>query len=255
MYCAHARLTHLPFSAPTNRVSRHAQPFRQPRRNRQHARNGYEREPRVHQERRSGLRGATTLEAAPTNLQQNQARRWSQRIDDGGQAQSRRQVRAEEPQQNPAQGHLQDASDDARLVVNGMGHSPDQGMEPRSGQHAQTHADQRGKGAARGTRTHSRTTTRVGVSGPDQVSSAEGQHGRHANGTRSIDLMGPTGTLLPNQICDEVRFCRLDKTYKADIKIITLNIVSPEKRLLVLEPLGQTEAEHKYGRALSTAME
>ena len=35
--------------------------------------------------------------------------------------------------------------------------------------------------------------------------------------------------LSPTQICDEVRFCRLDKTYKADVKRITLNIVSPEK--------------------------
>ena len=47
----------------------------------------------------------------------------------------------------------------------------------------------------------------------------------------------------------------MDKTYKADIKRITLNIVSPEKRLLVLEALGQTEAERKYGRAPLTAME
>ena len=50
--------------------------------------------------------------------------------------------------------------------------------------------------------------------------------------------------LLPNQICGRVRFCGLDKTYTADVKRITLNIVSPEKRLLVLE-----EAERKYGRA------
>ena len=49
--------------------------------------------------------------------------------------------------------------------------------------------------------------------------------------------------LLPNQIFDDLRFCRLNKTYKADIKIITLNIVSPEKRLLVLEARGHTEAE------------
>ena len=60
---------------------------------------------------------------------------------------------------------------------------------------------------------------------------------------------------LPNQIGDEVRFCKLNKTYKAEIKRITLNIVSPEKRLLVLEVLGQTEAERKYGRAPPTAME
>ena len=61
--------------------------------------------------------------------------------------------------------------------------------------------------------------------------------------------------LSPTQICNEVRFCRLDKKYKADIKRITLNIVSTEKRLLVLEALGQTEAERKYGRSPPTAME
>ena len=57
------------------------------------------------------------------------------------------------------------------------------------------------------------------------------------------------------QICHEVRFCRLDKTYKADVKRVTLNIVSLEKRLLVLEALSQTESERKYGRAPPTAME
>ena len=60
---------------------------------------------------------------------------------------------------------------------------------------------------------------------------------------------------LPTQMCDEVRFCRLDIKYKADVKKITLNIVSPEKRPLVLGALGQTEAEGKYGRAPPTAME
>ena len=48
----------------------------------------------------------------------------------------------------------------------------------------------------------------------------------------------------------EVRFCKLDKRYKAEVKRITLNIVS-----LVLETLGQTEAERKYERAPPTAME
>ena len=37
------------------------------------------------------------------------------------------------------------------------------------------------------------TTIRVGISGPDQVSSAEEQHGGHANGTRPIDVLGQTG--------------------------------------------------------------
>ena len=61
--------------------------------------------------------------------------------------------------------------------------------------------------------------------------------------------------LSPMQICDEVRFYRLDKTYKADIKRVTLNIVSLEKRLLVLEALNQTESERKNGRPPPTAME
>ena len=66
-YYAHARLTHLPFPASTIRGSRHAQPLRQPRRNRQHARNGHEREARVHQEgRQLGRRGAATPTTAPT---------------------------------------------------------------------------------------------------------------------------------------------------------------------------------------------
>ena len=99
-YYAHARLTHLPFPAPTIRLSRPAQLIRQPTKEMDTS--------GVHQERWSGRRGATTAKAAPTNFQQNQARRWSQRIDDsGGQAQSRRQVRAEEPQQHHAQCHPQ----------------------------------------------------------------------------------------------------------------------------------------------------
>ena len=67
-YLAHARLTHLPFPAPTIRASRHDQLVRQPRRNRQDSRNRHEREPGVHQEGRSGRRGATTSKATPTNL-------------------------------------------------------------------------------------------------------------------------------------------------------------------------------------------
>ena len=63
-----------------------------------------------------------------------------------------------------------------------------------------------------------------------------------------------------NQMYDEVRFCRLDKTYKADIKRITLNIVFPEKRLLVLEKLGQTEGErtvsaHSHGTRATDLLE
>ena len=72
---------------------------------------------------------------------------------------------------------------------------------------------------------------RVVISGLDEVSSAEGQHGR-------------------NPLCRTKSATRFDSagwtTYKADIKRTTLNIVSLEKRLLVLEALGHTEAERKY---------
>ena len=71
---AHARLTHKPFPAPTIRASQHAQLVRQPRRHRQHSRDGHERGPRVHQEGRRGGRGAATPTAAPTNRQPKHAR-------------------------------------------------------------------------------------------------------------------------------------------------------------------------------------
>ena len=91
--------------------------------------------------------------------------------------------------------------------------------------------------------------------GPGQVSLAEG----NAVGARTAQGLATYWARLeplsPTQMCDEVRFCRLDKTYKADIKRITQNIVSQEKRLLVLEALSQTEAERKYGRSPPTATE
>ena len=118
-----------------------------------------------------------------------------------------------------------------------------------------TDTDLRRKGAARGVRAHPRTTIRVGISGSDQVFSAEGQHGRTRMAQGLSTCWARLEPLLPNQISDKVGNCRLDKTYKADIKRITLNIVSPEKRLFVLEALVQTESERKYGRAPPTAME
>ena len=57
-----------------------------------------------------------------------------------------------------------------------------------------------------------------------------------------------------NPFC-RTRFDSASSTYKGDIKRITLKILSPEKRLLVLGALGQTEAERKYGRAPPTGME
>ena len=136
-----------------------------------------------------------TRKAAPTNRQPNQARRSGQRLDHSfGQTQSRHQGQAEEPQRNHAQGRPQDAPDDARLFFEGVRHSADQGVEPRSRHHAETDSDLRRIGTARGARTHSRTTIRVGISGLDQISAAEVQHCRHENGTWPIDILGPIGT-------------------------------------------------------------
>ena len=136
--------------------------------------------------RQSRRRGAA--KAASSNRQPNQtARRRGQRLDDSGtQAQGRRQGRAEESQKDHAQGRPQDTSDDARPILDGVGHSADQSVEPRSGQHA----DLRRKGAARGTRTHTRPTLRVGISGRQRSGSE--------NGKGRSDLLGPTGTALTN---------------------------------------------------------
>ena len=137
-------------------------------------------------------RGAA--KAASTHRQANQAaRRRGQRLDDScTQAQGGRQGRAEESQQDHAQGHRQDASDDARPVLDGVGHSADQGVEPRSGQHAETDAELRRKGTARGARTHTRPTLRMGISGPGQLSPAERQRSGNENGTGHSCLLGPT---------------------------------------------------------------
>ena len=49
------------------------------------------------------------------------------------------------------------------------------------------------------------------ISGPDHVSSAQGQHGRHEEKAQGLSThRARLEPLLPNQICDEVRFCRLD---------------------------------------------
>ena len=126
-----------------------------------------------------------------------------------------RTSRAEESQQDHAQGDPQDASDDARPILDGVGHSADQSVEPRSGQQkqTQTHAEkvrQEGRG-------HKRGPPFVW----DHVG-AEEQRSGNENGTGQSDLLGPTGTAPTNTNM-------LDKTYKADIKRITLNIMSPNR--------------------------
>ena len=62
-------------------------------------------------------------------------------------------------------------------------------------------------------------------------------------------------SLSPIQICDEVCVCRLDKTYQADNKRVTLNIVSSQKRLFVLEALSQNRCRVQVWTAPPTAME
>ena len=51
----------------------------------------------------------------------------------------------------------------------------------------------------------------MGLLGPDHVSSTEGQRSGSANGAGNRGLSS---------------HCRVDKTYKADVKIITLNTVT-----------------------------
>ena len=251
-YSAHAR-PHLPFPA-TIRVSRHAQ-LRAPRRNRQHARNGHEREP--------GVEGDGV--GAEEQRHRRQVQRTSSRTQQDGESADRQQwwpsPKADSQLEQKSLNKFmlkailktyQTMRDQSSRV---WGHSLDRGIEPRSGQRAKTDADSRRKGAARGARTHSSTTIREGILGLDQISSAEGQHGWHANGTRPINLLGSTGTpsAEPNlrrgsilQTGQNVQSRRQENR--------TLNIVSPERGLLVLEALGQTEAERKYGRAPPTAV-
>ena len=113
-YYTHARMTHLPFPAPTVRESK-TQQARQPRRRRQHSGNGQERGPMLRQKgRKQRRRGAA--KAAPTNRQQSQTRRRFPRIDGSGSqaVQGRIQAQAEEPQQVDTQGNLKNAPDDAQ---------------------------------------------------------------------------------------------------------------------------------------------
>ena len=90
------------------------------------------------------------------------------------------------------------------------GHSGGQGAET---------AAVRGKGAAR-----ARTPSVWAYLGLIKSLQQRSQHRVQGFSTSSARLEH----LLPNQICDEARFCRLDETYKADVKRITLNIASPE---------------------------
>ena len=137
-------------------------------------------------------------------------------LDDGGtQAQGRRQGRAQESQQDHAQGHPQDASDGARPIFDGVGHSGDQSVESRSGhiqKQTQTHAEK-----VRQERPgHTRGPPYVWaylclVKSLQQMSKAVGT--RTAEGIATY--WARLEPLSPTHICDEVPLCRLDKTYKA----------------------------------------
>ena len=72
-FTSHFGLTLLPVPAPTIRGSAHAQLVSEPRRNRQHSRDGHEWEARVRQERRrQNRRGTAKPKAAPRHRQSNQ---------------------------------------------------------------------------------------------------------------------------------------------------------------------------------------
>ena len=159
--------------------------------------------------------------------------RAQRRDDSGGQAQSRHQGRAEEPQQTHAQGHLQRRIKTVWDTLLVKASSPEADSMQKQMQR------QEGRGHTRGR----------------QVSSAEGQHGRH--GTRPYRLLlGSTGTLSaePNlrrgpilQAGQNVRSGHQENHAE--------HRVARETILLVLEALGRTEAERKYGRAPPTIME
>ena len=207
-YHTHARLTHLPFPAPTIRESRHAQPARQPRRHRQHSRDGHGREPRIHQEGRQRRQRRATAKAAPTNSQQRQARRRGSRTDGSGNetTQGRIQARPEEPKQGDAEINSQTAPDDTRTDLDGVGHTVGQSIETRSRQHAEADANLRGKGTTKGARTHSRTTFRMGEPGSGLVSSAERQYSGSTNSTGNCELVCLTGASFssPNMRRDAI---------------------------------------------------
>ena len=168
-YYAHVRLIHLPFLSPTIQEK----PARQPRRHRQHSRD-LDMSGSLGSIKRDGSRGGEEprRQLRRTVSRTKQRGGGGQRLDDSGtQAQGRRQGRAEESQQDHAQGHPQDASDDARPILDGVlikASSPEADNMQKQTQNT------RRKGAARGARTHTKPTLRMGISGPGQVSQAEG---------------------------------------------------------------------------------
>ena len=96
--------------------------------------------------------------------------------------------RTEEPHQDHVEGHFQNASNDARPVLNGVRPSAGQGIEANMQKHRLTNAQrERQEGRAR-----SRPTFRV--AGPDQFSSEKEQRGGHASSEGHCELLGSSGT-------------------------------------------------------------
>ena len=136
--------------APTIRASWHAQPVRQPRRNKQRARHGPEREPRVHRERRSGRRRNNDTEGNSDEPQAEPSKT--------GEPADRRKWWPS-PKQTPSSSRRVSTKSCSRPSSRRIrrcetrrrrcGHSLDQSIEPRSGHDAKTDADLRRKRCGR----------------------------------------------------------------------------------------------------------
>ena len=105
------------------------------------------------------------------------------------------------------------ASDDARPIFDGVGHSVDQSVERLEADNmqkqTQTYAEKVPQG---GTRAQTRPTLRLGLRGLGQVSPAQGQRSGNENGTvGTATNWARLEPLSPTQTCNEVRFCRLDQ--------------------------------------------
>ena len=85
---------------------------------------------------------------------------------------------------------------------------------------------------------------------------AGGQRSGRENSTGHSGILCQTGTALSNADLRRGTLLQAGQNVQSrHQEKVTLNIVSPEKRLLVLEALSQSESERKYGRAPPTAME
>ena len=99
------------------------------------------------------------------------------------------------------------------------GHSADQGVEPRSGQHAEAGRRPTRRRWAKSGEGHTRgPTIRVSVSGPGQVSSSRGakRSGSENGHTAIATLLDPTGNRSrQGRSATRCVFCRLDKNVQS----------------------------------------